>query len=358
MVAHSEAALTPSVSPGTRYYNGRSAAAHAATLRWSDAFLSIDGIAGELAVWPRARLVVGEPDPDGRVTLSCKGEPGRLTTDAGALPARIAAPCMQRRHYLGWMAVGVAALVLAFALVVGLPSAGAALVPRSAENQLGDMVEALVVGKHRVCRGDEGQRALEQLEARLARAAGIAQPVRLMVIDSKTLNALTLPGARMVIMRGLLDQVGNADQLAGVMAHETGHIARRDPLVALFRSAGIGVISATFGINLGFADLSSLAGRLVGLSYSREMERLADANGVAYLQASGLRSDGLAAFFALADKQGDKQSGRTGAGGALEFLSDHPRTSEREKRNQGSPLGESALTARQWAAVRAMCAKP
>jgi Zn-dependent protease with chaperone function len=282
MVAHSEAALTPSVSPGTRYCDGRSAAAHAATLRWSDAFLSIDGIAGELAVWPRARLMVGEPDPDGRVTLACKGAPGRLTTDVSALPARITAPRMQRTT-----------------------------------------------------------RSRATRKARLAHAAGIAQPVRLVVIDSKTLNALTLPGAHMVIMRGLLDQVGNADQLAGVMAHETGHIARRDPLVALFDSAGLGVISATLGINLGFANLSSLAGRLVGLSYSREMERLADANGVAYLQASGLCSDGLVAFFALTGKRGDS----AGSGEALEFLSDHPRTSEREKDNQGSPLGESALTA-------------
>lgn len=345
--------MTPSATAaGTRYYDGRSATAHAATLRWSDAFLSIDGVAGELAAWPRARLKVGEIDPDGRVTLSCKGEPGRLIVDAGALPERVSAPRMQRRHYLGWMAVGVAALLLGIGLVVGLPSVGAALVPRSAENQLGDMVEAVVVGKHRVCRGVDGQRALEQLEARLASAAGVAQPVRLVVIDSKMLNALTLPGARMVIMRGLLDQIGNADQLAGVMAHETGHIARRDPLVALLRSAGIGVVSATLGINLGFADVSSLAGRLVGLSYSREMERLADANGIAYLQASGLRSDGLAAFFALADKHGGS------AGGAPEFLSDHPRTTDRQKRSQGSPLGESALTAQQWAAVRAMCAKP
>jgi beta-barrel assembly-enhancing protease len=353
MAARSEAALslTPSVSDA-RYYDGFSAAPRAATLRWSETFLSIDGGAGELAVWPRARLIVSEPDPDGRVALSCKGEPGRVLSNALALPVQVRASRMQRRHYVGWITVGVAALALAFVVVVRLPAAGASLVPRSVENRLGEMVEPVVVGKHRVCRGDDGQRALEQLEARLARAAGIAQPVRVVVIDSKTVNALTLPGARMIIMRGLFEQVGNPDQLAGVMAHETSHIVRRDPLTALFRGAGISLISTTLGINLGFADLSSLAGRLVGLSYSREMERLADANGVAYLQASGLRSDGLAAFFALTEKRSGS------AGGAIEFLSDHPRTADREKRSEGSPLGESALTMQQWAAVRAMCGKP
>ncbi len=79
--------------------------------------------------------------------------------------------------------------------------------PRGVENRLGEMVEPVVVGKHRVCRNDDGQRALEQLVARLAHAAGIAQPVRVVVIVfSKTVNALTLPGARMIIMRGLFEQ--------------------------------------------------------------------------------------------------------------------------------------------------------
>ena len=123
-----------------------------------------------------------------------------------------------------------------------------------------------------------------------------------------------------------------------------------EAFLSMFRSAGITLISTTLGIHLGFADVSSLAGRLVGLSYSRDMERLADANGVAYLQASGLRSDGLAGFFALTEK-------RNGSG-TIGFLSDHPRTLDREKLNQGSPVGESALTAQQWAAVRAMCGKP
>jgi hypothetical protein len=67
---------------------------------------------------------------------------------------------------------------------------------------------------------------------------------------------------------------------------------------------------------------------------------------------SGLRSDGFAAFFALMDKQNGS------AGGAIEFLSDRSRTIDREKRSEGSPLGERALTAQQWAAVRGMCGKP
>ncbi|MFM0060409.1 hypothetical protein PQR64_32780 [Paraburkholderia phytofirmans] len=66
------------------------------------------------------------------------------------------------------------------------------------------------------------------------------------------------------------------------------------------------------------------------------MERVADANGAAYLQANGPRSDGA----------------------AVEFLSDYPRTSDREKQNQRSRLGETALTPQERAAVRSMCGEP
>lgn len=61
---------------------------------------------------------------------------------------------------------------------------------------------------------------------------------------------------------------------------------------------------------------------------------------------------GSPVFFALTDKR----NGSAGAAG--EFLSDHPRTSDRQKQSQGSPLGDSALTPREWAAVRSMCGKP
>jgi predicted Zn-dependent protease len=248
------------------------------------------------------------------------------------------------------VAVGAFASLAASMVVVRLPAVVAALVPAAAESRLGAAFEPLALGRHRICHDDAGQHALEQLEARLAHAAGVAQPVHLVVVDDPAINALTLPGARLVVMRGLLEQAGNADQLAGVLVHETGHIASRDPLKALFRRAGIGLASAMVGFNLGNVDMSALAGHLIGLSYSREMERAADAHGVAYLQASGLRSDGLAAFFALVAKRNGDSSG------AVDFLSDHPRTIEREQQNQGSRDGEHALTAEQWLAVRQMCA--
>ncbi|MGH8783224.1 M48 family metallopeptidase [Paraburkholderia sp.] len=342
----------------TRYYDGHSAAAHAATLVWDDAALVVTGAlseaggTGEFVRWPLARIEVGEPDPDGAVALSCRGEAGRVLTDYATLPPELIE--RSRGHALGWLAwtaFGILAFAVAFVLIERVPAFAAALVPAKLESRLGSAVEAPLLRGRRVCSGRAGQQALETLEARLARTAGIGQPVQLVVIDDARVNALTLPGARMIVMRGLIDHVGSADQLAGVMAHETAHIAHRDPLRALFRSAGIGLLSTAVGVNVGFVDVSSWAGHLARLSFSRDMERAADADGVAYLQGSGLRSDGLASFFVMLEHRG------RGGDDPPAFLSDHPRTAEREAQNQGSALGDSALTPEQWAAVRAMCVK-
>ena len=76
----------------------------------------------------------------------------------------------------------------------------AVCVSREVENELGQVAQLLVVADHRGCRGTDGQRALEQLEARLAHG----ETGDLVVIDNGTAKAMALPRARMVIMLGLL----------------------------------------------------------------------------------------------------------------------------------------------------------
>jgi beta-barrel assembly-enhancing protease len=329
-----------------RYFDGQSGAEHRAMLRREGPDLVIASTAGVHARWPLARLRAGKQDPDGVISVWCKGESGRLLAHHTALP-----PGLVRRGSplgpLAWLAVAMT-VVAAGAVVVRAPGLAMKLVPRSVEEQLGAVTEAVLVKPHRTCRGAQGQRALERLETRLAQSARVDGPIRVVVLDDPRVNALALPGGRIVVMKGLIEQTDDSNQLAGVMAHETAHIAGHDPFNQLVRNLGIRAIAAMFGVDLGLGNMSSLAGQLVSLSYSRDVERAADRNGVKYLEASGLRSDGLAAFFAtLAEHEDD--------GGMPVFLSDHPLTLDREKQNAGSPLGDDAMTDGDWQAVRAMC---
>lgn len=333
-----------------RYFDGRSGAEHPVTLRWEQADLAIEDAAGERTRWPLDQVRASQPDPDGVVSLWCTGGAGRVLVHRTALPSGLLKH--ERRSYRpkAWLALTVAAFAVIVA-VIRAPGLGAVLVPGSVQNQLGAMTLAALTELGPVCSGAEGQRALDRLESRLAHAARIPEPVQIVVLDDSLVNALALPGSRIVVMKGLIDQAQSANELAGVMAHETAHIASRDPVNEMVRRYGIRMMAALFGLDIGFGNLSSMAGNLASLSYSRDTERTADMHAAEYLHAAGLRSDGLAVFFR-------RLQAREGQTGVPDFLSDHPRTKERAAWSAGTPNGADALTEAQWRAVRAMCKSP
>src|SRR5215813_10555362 len=55
----------------------------------------------------------------------------------------------------------------------------------------------------------------------------VKTPVEIKVIDSNEVNAFALPGGHLYINRGVLETADNEAELAGVIAHETGHVAAR-----------------------------------------------------------------------------------------------------------------------------------
>ncbi len=119
----------------------------------------------------------------------------------------------------------------------------APLIPATWEDRLGDVVEATLTAGHRTCKRADGQRALDSLVNRLRTAGGIDRAVRIEVVDDGMVNAFTLPGGRVIVMRGLVRYAGDGAELAGVIAHELGHVAHRDPTTMLLRQFGIGFIS-------------------------------------------------------------------------------------------------------------------
>ena len=60
-------------------------------------------------------------------------------------------------------------------------------------------------------------------------------------------NAVALPGGRMVLFDGLLDEASNADAVAGVVAHEVAHVRGRHVASAMVRQLGLGTVVTLFG---------------------------------------------------------------------------------------------------------------
>ena len=210
-----------------------------------------------------------------------------------------------------------------------------------------------MIGGGRVCDAPEGRAALDALVAKLAAAGGMVAtaPVRARVVDDPTVNALAAPGGEILVYRGLLDRAASADELAGVLAHEIGHVEHRHGLRGVARAAGLFVLTGALS---GGSDAVALAAVLVGLSYSRDFEREADASGARILAAAGIGTKGLEMFFARMERE------RSEASGSLwSYLGTHPGDGDRVAalRAAEQPAAPApAMSATEWAALRGICA--
>jgi predicted Zn-dependent protease len=116
------------------------------------------------------------------------------------------------------------------------------------------------------------------------------------VIRSSAINAFATPGGYIYVNSGLFTLLENEGELAGVMAHEIGHVNGRHiaDMISKAQKLSIGTGAATLaGIFLG-GELAAAAGSFsaatatsLSLKYSREHEEEADKLGLSYLVASG-----------------------------------------------------------------------
>lgn len=144
--------------------------------------------------------------------------------------------------------------------------------------------------------------------------------------DSKTVNAFATPGGYLYVYSGLIMAADNEAELAGVMAHETGHVVARHSARQMVDAYGIEAVS-----NMVLGKNPGLLGSLVGgvgakgfmLANSRSDETEADEYGARYAAAAGYDPHGLVTFFEKLRKQ-EGNSPRF-----LAILSDHPATPDR-----------------------------
>ncbi|HEY6903925.1 MAG TPA: M48 family metallopeptidase [Candidatus Acidoferrales bacterium] len=156
-------------------------------------------------------------------------------------------------------------------------------------------------------------------------------PFQFHVIEQKEINAFALPGGPMFVNVGTIVAADNEAELAGVMAHEMGHVymqhsaKQQDKATLLGGLAGIaGAIAGNIGGNWGTLAQSGIqigAGTLM-LKYSRGDEAQADSVGAIILWKAGFNPMALADFFRKIEAQG---------GNGPQFLSDHPNPGNREQ---------------------------
>ena len=148
--------------------------------------------------------------------------------------------------------------------------------------------------------------------------------------DAIGANAMALLGGTIVVTDGLVALARDDREILGVLAHESGHVAGRHGLRGLVQDSLISVLLA-----LVIGDVSALAAAasssVLEASYSRELEREADAYAIATLNANGIPLKFLADML----RRLDSAAGTSGMPSALRYLSTHPATDERIRELEG-----------------------
>ena len=172
------------------------------------------------------------------------------------------------------------------------------------------------------------------------------------VVEGGPVNAFTLPGGILVFYSDLIDQANERSQVAGVLAHEIGHVVHHHPIKGIARQYGIDLLMKL--VSGGYSDLlntlSSGGNILLALRNGRAFEREADATGVGLLEKLGLRADGIAGFFEQMLEKEPKD-----AASAAGIWSSHPPTQERIDATKRPTSGKPAFSEADWKALREVC---
>jgi len=233
--------------------------------------------------------------------------------------------------------------------------------PREREVQFGravvNQMEWFLAGSAETdltCNNEAGLAALHKMEARLIEGREMEYDLDIKVFDNEMVNAFAAPGGQIVIVRGLLDKATSADAVAGVLAHEIGHVENRDATIGALRAAGsAGLLSMVLGDFSGGTLAVLVTEHLISTSYTREAEILADDFALEALHEAEVSSEGLASFF-------DYILGLEGGGPALPaYLNTHPPSQARADKSRAHAETQSktssVLTDAEWTALKAIC---
>jgi hypothetical protein len=345
------------------YFDGTSSRRRNVTLEFSDR-LGISEQGQTLATWSYDDIRRADAPP-GLLRVSCRGAPSlaRLEVRLEGTAAQLVARCPSLDEtvpgrgigaIVGWSLAATASIILM--VLFGVPLAAdrlAPLLPPAFERRLGDVAESQIkkVFDGKTCDSPAGQAAFAKLMNTLRGAAGLDLSDGSAVLSSPIANAFALPGGKAFLLKGLLDKANDADEIAGVMAHELGHLKHLDNTRQLISTSG-----TSFLIGLLFGDVTGssvliFAGRtIVNASYSREAEYAADTFSIDVMRSLGRSPKKMGELlFRVTGKEGDS---------SISILANHPFTEDRLARMEKEdrkPTGPPLLSQQEWTALKAIC---
>lgn len=359
------------------YFDGQSANRRQAKIYLEAGHLRVDLDDGVVLNWLYGEIrqtqgaYVGE-----QVRLEYGPEPAQvlliddssfLTSFHQALPNRASGfhnPATRLRRVQLTIAAGCASVALLLGTYFwGVPTfamIAAPWVPVSWEEKLGDsMIDQVAPAELRCTDGPRLAKIEELVKSMLATQGETKYRFKIHVVNQPIFNALAAPGGHIVIFRGLLDRTENAEELAGVLAHELQHILKRHVTRSLLEYASTSfLVAAVIGDVSGIVSFGVEAAQMLAqMRFSRQHESEADEAGLQMLLASRIDPAGMIAFFEAVRKEEGQASS------AFTFFASHPQTEVRIARLKS--LVASATVSSQkllpdysWEDIKKVCPAP
>ena len=173
------------------------------------------------------------------------------------------------------------------------------------------------------------------------------------MLPSKIPNAIALPGGKIYLFDGLLQKAESPDEVAGILAHELGHVHHRHVMRTLIHNGGTSfLIGLLLGDVTGGSAVIFATRQLLQASHSREAEQEADDFAITMMRKLGRSPVPMAELlFRITGAEGKQLGGFT-------ILNSHPLTEDRlaaAKKNDAPEHRAGDSFASEWRALKAIC---
>jgi len=332
------------INAAPRFLDGLTSRPQTVTFALTEQSLILYHNGQSIAVWVLANIRVKEDwddsigailgykdSPDAGLIIQNKKE---FESIQRRLPRRHQTTFIVPSHYRSILVMAIGAVAcgfLLFPLLGQLAGLATILVPQSAEKKFGQVLIEDMATEYTPCDDKIASLNLQKIADRLGAATGQKDlKADIHIFKSSEANAFSLPGQKIAVLSGFLNDATSENEIAAVMAHEMGHMAKRDALEAFIESQGLGIVTGLMGSSGSYGGVAQITSFMHLMNYSRKKEFAADEYGAKLLLKAGYSPQGLSSFLERVDKEEANDLGASKE--YLEILSTHPDTKERVKR--------------------------